>query len=175
MNRKTSNIALIGMPGAGKSTIGVLLAKIKAMGFVDTDLLIQSQYGNRLQSIVDQEGYLALRELEERVICSMNHTEHVIATGGSAVYSEKSMSHLRTNSIIIFLDVTFDEIKRRVTDFDSRGIAMRSGQTFSDLYDERVPLYRKSADLTINCNGKNQDQITREIHRKTTEPLRLKC
>lgn len=158
-----TNIVLIGMPGAGKSTIGVLLAKKRALSFVDTDLLIQTEFGDALQEIVDTKGYLELRKIEEKIICAMGHQSHVIATGGSVVYSEKSMLHLKKSSIIVFLDVPFKEILRRVTDFETRGIAMRKDQTFESLFDERFPLYRKFADITITCDGKNQDLITREI------------
>ena len=164
MNTK-SNIVLIGMPGAGKSTIGVLLAKRRALDFVDTDLLIQRKYGDALQEIVNTEGYLKLRDIEEEVICSTKRHEHVIATGGSAVYSEKAMMHLKERAIVVFLNVTFEEITRRVTDFDSRGIAMREDQTFEDLFNERYPLYERYADYSIDCNLKNQDTITNEICR----------
>lgn len=165
MNRK-SNIVLIGMPGAGKSTIGVLLAKRQALDFVDTDLLIQLKYGDALQEIVNTEGYLALRGIEEEVICGLERERHVIATGGSAVYSDKAMVHLQRTSVIVFLNVSFEEIQRRVTDFDTRGIAMKKHQTFEDLFHERFPLYQTYADITIDCQGKNQDLITREICEK---------
>ncbi len=165
MNQK-SNIVLIGMPGAGKSTIGVLLAKRLTLDFVDTDLLIQLKYGDALQSIVNTQGYMELRKIEEDVICEMNCQGHVIATGGSVVYSSNSMQHLASSSITVFLNVGFEEIKKRVTDFETRGIAMRSDQTFRDLFDERYPLYCKFADLTIECQSKNQDEITREICEK---------
>lgn len=158
-----SNVVLIGMPGAGKSTIGVLLAKRLALDFVDTDLLIQVKYGDALQQIVNGEGYLKLRKIEEEVICSTSYGSHVIATGGSAVYSEKAMAHLRRDATIIFLNVSFPEIQKRVNDFDSRGIAMRPDQTFEDLFAERFPLYQKNADIIIDCQQKNQDMITQEI------------
>ena len=162
MSNKT-NIVLIGMPGAGKSTIGVLLAKRLALDFIDTDLLIQLKYGDALQSIVNSEGYMKLRKIEEDVICELKCNKSVIATGGSAAYSEKAMRYLQQNSTIIFLHVQFEEIKKRVTDFDSRGIAMRKDQTFKDLFNERYPLYCKYADITIDCQDKNQDSVTREI------------
>ncbi len=164
MNDK-SNIVLIGMPGAGKSTIGVLLAKRRALDFVDTDLLIQRKYGDALQQIVNKEGYLKLRTIEEEVICATVRSEHVIATGGSAVYSEKAMEHLKKSGLVVFLNVSFEEITRRVTDFGSRGIAMREDQTFRDLFNERFPLYQRYADITIDCQSKNQDIITTEISR----------
>ncbi len=158
-----TNLVLVGMPGAGKSTIGVLLAKKLAMDFVDTDLLIQVQYGDALQEIMNTKGYLELRKIEESVICDINYLSYIIATGGSAVYSNKAMEHLKKTSKVIFLDVPFDEILRRVVDFETRGIAMRSDQTFEDLYQERRPLYQKYADITVQCDGKNQELIISEI------------
>ena len=167
MNKKIkANIVLIGMPGAGKSTIGVLLAKRRALDFVDTDLLIQLKIGDALQDIVNTDGYLALRDIEEEIISNLNPKNHVVATGGSAVYSDKAMKHLQDSSILVFLNVTFPEIKRRVTDFDSRGIAMRNDQTFEDLFNERLPLYQRYSDITIDCLDKNQDLLTREICNK---------
>ena len=159
---KTS-VVLIGMPGAGKSTIGVLLAKRMALDFTDTDLLIQTSQGEALQKIVNNQGYLVLREIEEKVILSMNREHLVIATGGSAVYSAAAMEYLKQSALAVFLDVKLEEIKNRVKDFDSRGIARKEDQTFDDLFYERVPLYQKYADITINCENKNQDEIAEEI------------
>jgi len=159
---KTS-VVLIGMPGAGKSTVGVLLAKKIALDFTDTDLLIQTRHGHALQNIVDTQGYLALRKIEETVILSMNCDHQVIATGGSAVYSAAAMDYLKKHAVAVFLDVALEDIKKRVRDFDSRGIARRADQTFDDLFGERVPLYQKYADITIDCQNKNQDEIAEEI------------
>ncbi len=159
-----SNIVLIGMPGAGKSTVGVLLAKEMALDFVDTDILIQSKYENSLQDILNTKGYLELRKVEEEVICSLECQHHIIATGGSAVYSSAAMDHLKKGSLIVLLEVALAEIIKRVTNFDSRGIAMKKEQTFDDLFLERWPLYQKYADIKIDCQEKNQDQITREIY-----------
>ncbi|MBU2512679.1 shikimate kinase [bacterium] len=161
-----TNVVLVGMPGAGKSTIGVLLAKKLALDFIDTDLLIQVKYGDALQEIVDTKGYLELRKIEEEVIYSTGYIGHVIATGGSAIYSEKAMEHLKKSSYIVFLDVTLAEINRRIVDFKTRGIAMRDDQTFEDLFSERYPLYKKHADFTIRCNNKNQEVISGEICEK---------
>ncbi len=166
---KKSNIVLIGMPGAGKSTIGVLLAKKTAMDFVDTDLLIQLAVEDTLQNIVDEKGYMALRKIEEEVICTMDCSHHIIATGGSVIYSCAAMNHLKKNSLIVFLDVEYKEIVKRVTDFGTRGIAMKEGQTFEDLFAERLPLYQSYADITIMGDNKNQDEITREICKKLAE------
>ena len=156
---KKSNIVLVGMPGSGKSTVGVLLAKYTERDFVDTDVLIQIQEGRRLQQIVDSEGYMALRAIEERILLSLRCSNHVIATGGSAVYSVAAMSRLKINGVIFFLDVEFEEIQERVHDFETRGIARRPDQTFRDLYDERHPLYLKYADIIIECGTQTQEQI----------------
>ena len=157
------NIVLIGMPGAGKSTVGVILAKRTARDFVDTDLLIQKTEKRSLQEILDADGYLGLRRIEERVLLSMELCGHVIATGGSAVYSDAAMDHLRRMGIVVFLDVDLDAIKSRVTDFDSRGIAKRADQSFEALFEERRVLYRKYADITIDGARLNQDQVCEGI------------
>ncbi len=149
-----SNITLIGMPGAGKSTIGVILAKTLCRSFVDTDLLIQQDQNCSLQIIIDYLGLEAFREIEERVICSINVSNHVIATGGSVVYSEKAMEHLRSISTVFFLDVPLEELEKRIRPMMlSRGIVMRKGATLKDLYEERLPLYRKYAHHTVVCQG----------------------
>ena len=157
---------LIGMPGAGKSTIGVLLAKERSKNFIDTDVLIQINHGRGLQDIVDQEGFLALRKIEEDVLLSMNCVNFVIATGGSAVYSEKAMAKLRSDAITIYLDVPLEELKQRVKNFETRGITKRPDQTFQDLYQERLTFYKKYADIIIPCGQSNQDDIVELICRE---------
>lgn len=158
-----SNIVLIGMPGAGKSTIGVLLAKQTALGFVDTDLLIQSAAGRSLQAIVDREGYLALRQLEEQVLLGLSVNKHVIATGGSAVYSERAMAHLKANGLVIYLDVDLATLSARIDNLGTRGLAKRLDQTLADLLHERTALYQRYADLTIPCSGLNHEQVCDRI------------
>ncbi len=155
-----SNIILIGMPGAGKSTVGVYLAKYLAKSFVDTDINIQTSQGRTLQEIMDADGYLQLRQIEEDVLVSLNLKKHVIATGGSAAYSSKAMEHLREDGVVIFLDVTSDTVRKRIQDFDTRGIAKRDDQSFENLIKERFELYSKYADLRIDCNDLTQEQIT---------------
>ncbi len=139
------------MPGSGKSTIGVILAKLLSKSFIDTDVLIQAQDGRSLQDIVDREGYLALRTIEEKVILGLNCRNHVIATGGSAVYSEAAMTYLKKNGVVVFLNVCLDTIKARVSDLGTRGLAKRPDQSLDDLFTERYALYRKYADVTIDC------------------------
>jgi len=163
MNQFSTSLILIGMPGAGKSTIGVLLAKSLAKDFIDTDLSIQLEYNKTLQDIVDSEGYLTLRAYEERVLLKMHYANHVIATGGSAVYSEKAMHHLRQFGQIIFLDVPLAELKNRIKDFDTRGLARKPNQSLEDLFDERHALYQRYANITIDCSNKNQEQVIAEI------------
>lgn len=159
MRKPDSNIVLIGMPGAGKSTVGVILAKQISCGFVDTDLLIQSSQGRVLQDIVDRDGPLALRKVEEEVLLRLSYCNHVIATGGSAPYSDASMSHLKSKGIVIFLNVDLPTLESRVNDFKTRGLAKRRNQSFADLFYERFALYNKYADVTINCTGLTQDEV----------------
>lgn len=146
----TNSVILIGMPGAGKSTLGVQLAKYMGLSFVDTDILIQTQQGRQLQEILDTEGYLALRTIEEDVLLSVHHGNHLISTGGSAVYSDKAMQHLRSLGPVVFLDVSLETLQSRVSDEDSRGIARPEGQNFTDVYNERTPLYHQYADIIYN-------------------------
>jgi shikimate kinase len=154
------------MPGAGKSTVGVVLAKQTSRDFVDTDVLIQTRHGCSLQDVVDREGHMALRKIEEEVILSMALLNHVIATGGSAVYSDAAMAHLKSNGVAVFLDVALDALRARIRDFDTRGIARAPEQTLEDLFQERCALYRKYADVTIDCGDMDQDDICLLIREK---------
>lgn len=163
MADKKTNIVLIGMPGAGKSTIGVLLAKELALDFIDTDLLIQSRAAMPLQQIVDTRGHLALRTVEEEVLLTLDLQQHVIATGGSAAYSKKAMQHLRKSSIVVFLDVSLDVLNGRIDNFASRGLAKGAGQSFADLFEERRPLYQRYADVTIASSALNHSEICERI------------
>jgi len=158
-----SNIVLIGMPGAGKSTVGVILAKHTSYDFIDSDVLIQTQENRSLQQIVDEDGYMALRKIEETILLSINCTNHVIATGGSAVYSPAAMNHLKTNGFVIFLHTDFEVLQKRITDFETRGIARDPDQTFAHLYKERQVLYKKYSDLTIDCADKTQEDTSKLI------------
>lgn len=157
------SITLIGMPGAGKSTCGIILAKNLTFGFIDTDLLIQLNRRKSLQQIINETGHLRLREIEEEEIMKLNVEQCVIATGGSAVYSERAMIHLRNISTIVFLEASFDVIQERIRNFDTRGIAKAEGQTFRQLFNERQSLYRKYAELIVDCTGIDQDEVARII------------
>lgn len=158
-----TNLILIGMPGSGKSTVGVLLAKQMAMNFVDTDLLIQSAEGRTLQEIVDHDGYAALRHIEERVLCRVEESGSVISTGGSAVYSEKAMAHLKQNGIVVFLNVSLPTVKRRIGDYSLRGISKRPDQTLEALFEERFALYSRFADVVVDCDTLTQDQACQTL------------
>jgi shikimate kinase len=163
MKRKITNIILIGMPGSGKSTVGVVLAKQTGLDFVDTDILIQTAAGRSLQEIVDTEGHMALRRIEEEVLLRLDCRNHVIATGGSAAYSSAAMEHLKSGGIAVFLHADISTLEERVRDFSGRGLAKSPDQTFSDLYAERVPLYRMYADITVSCDGMIHEDVCARI------------
>lgn len=163
MNTSRSNVVLIGMPGSGKSTVGVLLAKRLGLGFVDTDLLIQEEVGRTLQNIVDGDGYQALRRIEEQVLLKLDVRRQVISTGGSAVYSEPAMSHLKVDGFVVFLDIPLSVVLERIGDYSARGISRRPDQSLEELFSERFALYSRSADVAVSCVGKNQDQVCDDV------------
>ncbi|PKL70650.1 MAG: shikimate kinase [Methanomicrobiales archaeon HGW-Methanomicrobiales-1] len=146
------NIILIGMPGAGKSTMGVILAKTRGMKFIDTDIAIQETTGRLLQEIIDTDGPGAFKILEEKTILSLHCHNTVIATGGSVVFSERAMQHLKSGGIIIYLQISFDEMAKRLRNSAARGIVLIAGQDLRDMYDQRISLYEKYADITIDCS-----------------------
>jgi shikimate kinase len=163
MMKNHTNIVLIGMPGSGKSTVGVILAKQTARDFVDTDLLIQISEERSLQDIVDAYGHMVLRQIEENTLLTISDAYHIIATGGSAAYSERGMAHLKKSGVIVFLDVSLETLVERVGDFGQRGIAKRPDQTFADLFEERFALYSLHADITIQCDGLTQEEVCMRI------------
>jgi shikimate kinase len=166
MTETKSNIVLIGMPGAGKSTVGIILARMMAKDFVDTDVLIQLSESRPLQDIVDSDGHMALRKIEEEVILRLRCSNHIIATGGSAVYSKAAMDHLGRIGNIVFLDADLPTLDARVRDFGTRGLAKRADQTFADLFRERRPLYKKYAGITLQCSGNTQEEVCSMIIEK---------
>ena len=154
------------MPGAGKSTIGVILAKSLLFDFCDTDLSIQKRTGKSLSEIINEEGIDAFIELEEEIICSETFADCVVATGGSAVYGERAMKKLKENGVVVYLKVSPEELQKRIKNIHTRGIAMKEGTTISQLYEERAPLYEKYADITIGCDGKTAEECVDEIVNK---------
>ena len=144
------NVVLIGMPGSGKSTVGVLLAKAMGYGFLDIDLVIQQQEGALLQDIIDHKGVDYFLEAEEKAVCSVNCHRHIIAPGGSAVCREGGALHLKELGPVIYLRVPLEELTRRIRNLDSRGVAMRPGQTLADVMAARAPLYERYADLIVD-------------------------
>ncbi len=157
------NIVLIGPPGVGKSTVGVLLAKELSRPFADTDILIQAMEGRRLQDILDSEGTDRFRGIEERRILELDLDNYVIATGGSVVYSPSAMAHLKAGSTTVFLNLPCDMLLVRIDNLDTRGVVLPSSQSFADMYAERLPLYRRYADAEVDCTGLNHEQVVRQI------------
>ncbi len=155
-----TNVTLIGMPGAGKSTTGIILAKNLSLGFLDTDILIQINRAKPLQQILNERGHIYLREIEEDEVLKINIESNVIATGGSVAYSERAMKHLQEISHIVFLEVSYDELTRRIKNFSSRGIAKEPNQTFEELYEERQKLYKRYANITVKAEGVSQEEIS---------------
>jgi shikimate kinase len=158
-----TNIVLIGMPGAGKSTLGVLLAKELSRSFMDTDIFVQTEEGQPLQAIIEEKGVQHFLEVEESHVLSLRPQGYVIATGGSVVYSPKTMAHLKTRGVVILLELSLPLLIRRIQDMDSRGIAMAPGQDLASLYHERKPLYDRYADIRISCDHKGHEQVLLEI------------
>ncbi len=158
-----SNLVLIGMPGAGKSTLGVLLAKTLGKNFVDTDLLIQESERRLLREIITADGVAGFLRIEERVLLGVTASNAVIATGGSAVYSGPAMRRLREDGLIIYLKLPYEEVERRITNMADRGIAFGEGQRLLDLFLERTILYEQYAELTVDCSGKTPEESLRAI------------
>jgi shikimate kinase len=160
---ETRNIALIGMPGVGKSTVGVLLAKQLGYSFLDTDIYIQTHEGKNLQQIIEIRGLDGFIKLEAHYILSISVKAHVLATGGSVVYSEKAMQHLKNSGVAIHLDINPRYLKQRLGDLNARGVVIAPDQDVDTLYNERRSLYLQHADATIVTDGLNHDKIVRKI------------
>lgn len=157
------NIVLIGMPGVGKSTVGVILAKMIGYQFTDADLLIQKQEGKLLHEIIAEKGTDGFIEIEERVNASIEASHTIIATGGSVVYGKKAMEHLSRIGTVVYLKVPYDTLEKRLEDIKGRGVVIKEGQTLRTLYDERTPLYEKYADIEISEDGLNVEQTVEKL------------
>lgn len=160
-----SNIIFVGMPASGKSTVGVLLAKALAMDFVDTDILIQKKTGKRLEELIRENGVDGFLRIEEKVCAALEANDSVIATGGSVVYSQDAMDHLKSIGTVVYLQVDFDVLKNRLKDIIERGVIIKNGQTLEDLYNERELLYEKYADITIQEKRMSLDETVKEVHK----------
>lgn len=147
---KKNNIVLIGMPGVGKSTIGVVLAKMLGYDFIDADLVIQEKEKKLLREIIAEVGAEGFIEVENRVNSSIEAEHAIIATGGSVVYGAEAMAHLKEIGTVLYLKLPYEELQKRLRDIKGRGVVLKDGQTLKDLYEERVPLYEKYADLTVD-------------------------
>lgn len=159
----TKNIILIGMPGAGKSTVGVVLAKVLGCQFIDSDLVIQKEEGKLLKEIIAEAGPEGFIEVENRINAGLNAENAVVATGGSVVYGKEAMEHLREIGTIIYLYLPYEEIKRRLHDIKGRGVVLKEGQTLKDLYEERTRLYEQYADVQIDESGLNVEETINAI------------
>lgn len=158
-----SNIILIGMPGSGKSTCGVLAAKALLKNFFDTDLLIQNLEEKRLQQIIDENGTEYFEAAEEAAILSLNIKGTVIATGGSVVYSDKAMRHLKSLGKVIYLHLDYEEMESRINNITTRGVVLKQGSTLLDMYNERLPLYEKYADFVVECTENTVEETVEKI------------
>jgi len=166
-----SNVVLIGMPGSGKSTLGLALAQLLDLAFFDCDEYIERREGQTLQQIIDNRGVDEFKKIEEARILEINLQRHVIATGGSIVYYPKVMNHLRTSSVFVFLNTPFDEIYARLDDASQRGIVGLKTNKLHVLFQERQPLYFRYADIVIDCKEKSKDQILEELYYSLKDKL----
>ena len=161
MNKQ--NVVLIGMPASGKSTCGVIAAKVLLKNFFDTDLLVQGLEQSRLQELIDTRGTDYFFEAEEKAILSLQLEATVIATGGSVIYSEKAMQHLKSLGKVIYLRMSYEKMLERINDLTTRGIVVKNGTTLLDMYNERIPLYEKYADCIIDCDSNTVEETVEKI------------
>lgn len=164
-----NNITLIGMPGAGKSTLGVVLAKILGYEFLDSDLLIQKTEKRRLYQIINEEGPEGFKAIENRVNASIETESTVIATGGSVVYCSEAMEHLKSIGKVVYLKISLESLTKRLGNLKRRGVLLKEGQTLKDLYEERVPLYEKYADIVVDEEGKDLEASLQAVLETLTE------
>ena len=157
------NIILTGMPSSGKSTVGVVLAKTMNKGFVDTDILIQQREGCTLQDIINENGNDYFHHVEEQVLLDFDGSDYVVATGGSAIYFDSAMEHFKKNGKVVYLKVSLDTVLKRLNNIKTRGVTLAKGQTLADLYNLRVPLYEKHADIVIEADGLTVEEVVERI------------
>ena len=157
------NVILVGMPACGKSTIGVVLAKTMNKGFVDTDILIQQAESRTLQEIIDQEGNDYFHHVEERVLLDFDGEDYVVETGGSAIYFDRAMDKFKEKGVVVYIKVTLDTILERLNNIRSRGVTLEKGQTIADLYEQRIPLYQKHADVVIEADGLSVEEVVEKM------------
>lgn len=160
---KKNNLVLIGMPGAGKSTVGVILAKVLGCQFIDADLVIQNEEGRLLKEIIEELGPEGFIEVENRINASIQAENAIIATGGSVVYGKEAMEHLKEIGTVIYLSLPYTEVESRLSDMKSRGVVLKEGQSLWDLYQERTLLYEKYAEITIEESGLSVEETIEEI------------
>ncbi|MDL2302133.1 shikimate kinase [Lachnospiraceae bacterium OttesenSCG-928-D06] len=161
--KKAKNIILIGMPGAGKSSVGVVLAKKMGYRFVDSDIVIQEKYDKLLYELIEEYGIEGFWQIENDVNARMEYNRTVIATGGSAIYGKEAMEHFREIGEVIYLSLSYEEVVNRLGDLNARGVTLREGQTLESLYEERIPYYEAYAHRTIDCNQKGLREIVLSI------------
>ena len=165
------NVILIGMPGVGKSTVGVILAKLLGFSFVDTDLIVQKRENRLLKDIISEKGIDGFIETENRILSNFCTENSVIATGGSVVYGKEAMDNLSKESIVIYLKLDYKRLRYRLGNIKNRGVVIRNGQSLSELYKERIPLYEKYADIIIVENGCNIEKTVNKIMAELEHPL----
>lgn len=158
-----NNIVLTGMPGAGKSTVGVVLAKCLGYRFVDSDIVIQEKEGRLLHEIIEERGIEGFLAVENEINASLEAERSVIATGGSVIYGKEAMDHLKKIGTVVYLKLSYPAVKERLGDLNERGVAVREGQTLQDLYEERIPYYERYAEIILDCENKMIKDIVAEI------------
>lgn len=161
------NIILIGMPGSGKSTVGVVLAKKLGYRFLDSDLVIQEKCGKLLYQLIEELGEADFLMLENEINAGLQADGAVIATGGSAIYGKEAMAHFKETGKVVYLSLPYEELKERLGDLHERGVVIKEGFTLRDLYEERIPLYEKYADIVVDCSGRDLRSVMEEIAYRT--------